>query len=84
MRAMVCMAAFAPPKTKQGLAAARTRPCTPSLSSKLLSDCQPGVACDAALFRSEKTLTIRNTWFPDWTQIRMVRAVQQFVPSVFG
>ena len=34
--------------------------------------CLPGVARDAALFRSEKkTLTIRNTWFPDRAQIRM-------------
>ena len=41
-------------RTKQRLEAAHTRPCTPSLSSMYNRGCQPGVARDAALFRSER------------------------------
>ena len=59
-------------KTKQRLAAARTRPCTPSLSSIHSSEVVSPVLCEMRYSdREKKTLKIRNTWFPDRTQVRV-------------
>ena len=60
-------------KTKQRLAAARparTRPCTPSHSSTIAVVSRV-LRETRGYYDRKKTLTIRNTWFPDRTQIRI-------------
>ena len=53
-------------KTKQRLAAVRTRPCTPSFSSTIVVVSR--LLRDMLRYsdrKNKKTLTIRNTWFPE-------------------
>ena len=62
-------------KTKQRLAAAGTRPCTLSLSSTIVvvSRVLREILRYSDRENIDNTYLVRNTWFPDRTQIRMIR-----------